>query len=121
MEIVDANVILRYLLNDEKEHFHRAKNLLEERTLYVPFEVIAEVVYVLEKVYDIPSGLIVSALYQLSEYPNIVFPDLPVLQKAMNIYDENNIDFVDSILIAYSHIRGYQVHSFDNKLNKLLD
>jgi len=38
MEIVDANMILRYLLKDHEQHFRDARQLLENRFLFVPFE-----------------------------------------------------------------------------------
>jgi len=54
MQIVDANVILRYLLNDYTELFNSAVQIIENNDVFVPFEVAAEVVYVLEKVYHVP-------------------------------------------------------------------
>ncbi|MCK9453166.1 MAG: PIN domain-containing protein [Bacteroidales bacterium] len=53
MQIVDANIILRYLLNDHAAHFNAAVEIIENNTIFVPFEVAAEVVYVLEKVYQV--------------------------------------------------------------------
>ena len=55
MKIVDANIILRYLLNDTEDLSAKAADLLENNEVMVPNEVIAEIVYVLEKVYKIKS------------------------------------------------------------------
>lgn len=54
MEIVDANILLRYLLKDHDKMHRVAKSIIEHRKVFTPNEVIAETVYVLEKVYDIP-------------------------------------------------------------------
>jgi len=54
MEIVDANVVLRYLLSDNIRFFKKSKQILETHNVFLPFEVTAEVVYVLEKVYEVP-------------------------------------------------------------------
>ncbi len=51
MRIVDTNIIVRYVLRDHEEMYAKAKTLLEEQEIFIPLEVVAEVVYVLEKVY----------------------------------------------------------------------
>lgn len=50
MNIVDANIILRYLLEDIPELAEKAAEILENNEIFIPNEVFAEVVYVLEKV-----------------------------------------------------------------------
>ena len=50
MQIVDANVVLRYLLKDNDDLYEKAKNILEQQDVFVPYEVMAEIIYVLEKV-----------------------------------------------------------------------
>ncbi len=120
MELVDANIILRYLLKDHKQHFKEAQQLLENRLLFVPFEVVAEVVYVLEKVYNVPFAKIRGVLEVLFDYNNLIVSDKTVLKKALEIYETKNVDFVDCLLIAYDNIHHYTVHSFDKRLNYLL-
>ena len=51
MRFVDANVILRYLLEDDLSLAEKAAIILEREKVHVPFEVVAEVVYVMEGVY----------------------------------------------------------------------
>lgn len=53
MKIADANVILRYLLNDNEELSDKAVKIIEDNEVLLPNEVIAEVVYVLDKVYNV--------------------------------------------------------------------
>lgn len=50
MKLVDANVILRYLLNDHQEMSQQAKAVIDSGAYTKP-EIIAEVVYVLKGVY----------------------------------------------------------------------
>ena len=71
IEIADANILLRYLLKDIPEHFAEACEILENRSVWVPGVVIAEVVYVLEKVYKVPRIDIQHAIETLSVYKNI--------------------------------------------------
>ena len=51
MKLIDANVILRYLLNDNQDMALRAKAVIDSGAYTKP-EIIAEVVYVLKGVYQ---------------------------------------------------------------------
>ena len=53
MVMLDANVILRYLLNDNEKMALEAEKAIKTQTALVTIEVIAEVVYVLKRVYSI--------------------------------------------------------------------
>jgi predicted nucleic-acid-binding protein len=119
MEIVDANVVLRYLLKDHKRLYRESRQIIEEKKLYVPTEVIAEIVYVLEKVYEIPRSNISDALKVFFNYTNVSVSDQAVLYESFTIYNEKNIDFVDALLVSYNRIHDHIIHSFDKKVNKL--
>ena len=119
MEIIDANIVLRYLLNDHKVFSKKSVKILESNSVQLPFEVFAKIVYVLEKVYSVPRKNIQNAMILLMEYPNITTPDERILKAALKTYADDKIDFVDSLLVAYNHISGAIIHSFDKKLNSL--
>lgn len=53
MSLVDANVILRYVLDDHEKLSPKAAEILEQQTVTLPIEAACEVVYVLQKVYGI--------------------------------------------------------------------
>ena len=71
MQLVDANVILRFVLNDNKELTQKAIDIMENNSLFCPFEVICEVVFVLQKVYDTSRQDIENALITLFNSQNI--------------------------------------------------
>ncbi|KPA12448.1 pilus assembly protein [Candidatus Magnetomorum sp. HK-1] len=48
MTIVDANIVLRYVLNDHEELSSKAADILEHQTVVLPIEAACEVVYVLQ-------------------------------------------------------------------------
>ena len=121
MELVDANIILRYLVRDIEEQTLKAKEILENRYIEIPFEVIAEVVYVLEDLYKVSRLKIKTGIIGLFKYRNIETADLEVLLEALNIFVEKKLDFVDSLLLGYKRIRSIEVHTFDKKLKKLLE
>jgi len=120
MQLVDANVVLRYILWDNDELAHKAEQILENEKIEIPFEVIAEVVYVLISVYKVERAEIKTSLLNLINYSNIFTKDDQVLKTAFNIFCDKKLDFIDSILIGYNQEKASKVFSFDKKLNKLL-
>jgi predicted nucleic-acid-binding protein len=120
MKIVDANIILRYMLNDVEALAERAAVILENEDVFIPNEVIAEVVYVLEKVYRIERTEIRSSLLMFLEYNTVQFHNQQVISVALELYAEKRFDFVDTLLYAYSKVMNYTVFTFDDKLNRAL-
>ena len=121
MRLIDTNVILRYVLEDNEELFEEAEKIIDQGGFAVP-EVIAEVVYVLTKVYGIEKPDVCSTLRDLMDDIEITGSDSAneVMLEAISIYEQRALDFVDCILIARNHILGDEVLSFDEKLNKQL-
>lgn len=68
MVVLDANVILRYLLNDNEEMAREAENVIKTEVTVVPIEVIAEVGYVLKGVYSIEKIKIRDALGNIPKF-----------------------------------------------------
>jgi predicted nucleic-acid-binding protein len=120
MKIVDANIVLRYLLNDSDDLSEKAAEILENSIVFLPNEVIAEIVYVLEKVYKVKKNNISSALSELFGYGNLEVNDFGVINEALRVYAERNLDFVDALLYAYHKLGKHEVYTFDKKLNNLL-
>lgn len=63
MQLIDANVMLRYLLNDDPEMSQKARALVATGSAYTKPEIIAEVVYVLKGVYGIDRNGIRKYIY----------------------------------------------------------
>ena len=120
MKIVDANVVLRYLLADVPILFTRSEQILENEVVYLPFEVLAEVVYVLDKVYAVSRGEISASLTELLKYPTVSTYDADVAIRGLETYSDSSLDIVDSLLCGYRSVQGAEVVSFDKALNKRL-
>ncbi|ADU93532.1 PilT protein domain protein [Geobacillus sp. Y412MC52] len=121
MKIIDANIILRYLLNDHDELSGKAATIIEDNKVLLLREVIAEVVYVLEKVYKVKNDEISDILLELLKYDNIEVDDIEVVEEALALFGKRRLDFVDTPLYAYNKVKGYQVYTFDKKLDKMLE
>ncbi len=115
---LDTNYILRYLLNDDEKMASIADETIRQKEVYVASEVWAEVVYVLEGVYEIEKEKISSVLLALLQNMNIKVADRYVLTRSFEIFSRGKLDFVDSLLCAYGAVD--EVLTFDKKLQKCL-
>lgn len=120
MHLVDANIILRYLLDDHAELSPKAAEILEQHTVMLPLEVACEVVYVLQKVYTIDRKEIQQQLSQLLDEEWVIMEKPAVFLEALKAYSTSTLDFVDTLLLAYHTVEAAEIFTFDNKLNKHL-
>ena len=120
MVLIDANAILRYTLQDNIEMATKVKELIETQKVYAGLEVIAEVVYVLAGVYKLSRSEIAAGLHIFFSHENLQVESKEVITQSLELYAERKLDFVDTVLYAKSTVYGYNVFTFDKKLNKLL-
>ncbi len=120
MIYIDANVVLRYLLNDNKKYSVISKDIIENNEIFIKTEVLAEIVYVLNKTYNVPKDLLKNVLIDLLNNSNINVEAKDIIIESLNIFNEKNIDFIDSLLCAYGKILNYKIATFDKKLIKCL-
>ncbi len=114
MVYADANIFLRFILNDNKEMADYAENLLRNEDVYLLHEVISEMVYVLKKVYDTERKEISERICNLLKYTETT--DKGVILLALETYAETKLDFVDCILYAYNKTKKIEIATFDKKL-----
>ena len=114
---VDANYIIRYLVNDNEKMAEIAEETLMNEEVFVSHEVLAEVVYVLGGVYDIPKKEISLKLIALLGQKNVNSLDNVAIE-ALMVFVDKNIDFVDALLCVYS--KRDEIRTFDKKLLKCI-
>ena len=112
-KLIDANVILRYLLNDNQEMAQQAKAVIEGGAYTKP-EIIAEVVYVLKGVYHATRSDIRTFIKEMLKSVYCVESDK--VSYAVDVYADTTLDFVDCLLIAYHVLGKEDVFTFDKKL-----
>ncbi len=117
MVLIDANIILRYLLRDIEEKYAIASQIIEKGCCTTT-EVLAEVVYILLKVYNVQRVDTAIALFSLLKKVQVE-KSIAVLF-AINLFKSTNLDFVDCLLVSYNNVLGQSVVSFDKKLNSHL-
>jgi len=118
MILLDANYILRFLLKDNLKMYEISKEFIINHNCIILNEVLAEVVFVLSKVYNIKKEKIADILINFLGCENIIIDDKLAMINALKIFKNRNLDFVDCILCAKSE--KYTIKIFDKKLNKCI-
>ncbi len=115
--LLDANAVLRYLLEDNQEQADLAAEAVLEGA-EVTVEVLAECVHVLEGVYHAKRSEIAEALGLLLD--EVFCRRKSVACAALGYYSGSTFDFVDCVLAAEADLERRRVIMFDKKLNGLL-
>lgn len=121
MKIADANIILRYIMQDDPQSFKKASELIENNEIFILTEVLAEIVYVLEKFYKVERVQIKTGLLEFLENDTVSVENYDIVKTALEKYAEIKIDFVDCVLYAYSKINHAEILTFDKKLLGLIE
>jgi predicted nucleic acid-binding protein len=117
--LIDANIIIRFLAGDHKEHLAFAREILQkiegsEIKAQIPNSVMAEIFFVMTKVYKAPKNEIIQDLKKIVAMRGMV-GDKALQMELLHILEYKNIDFVDALLCAKKQLYGYDILSFDNK------
>ena len=117
MLLIDANVILRYILNDHDAMSAKAKDVVTQGAC-TTVEVLAEVLYLLSGVHKASRSEIHEWLVCLME--DIAIENKQAIVYALECYDNSILDFIDCVLLGYNHVLGQRVFTFDKNLNRML-
>lgn len=121
--LLDANVIIRFLTRDHEEHYLKSIEVFESiesgqtEALLMDF-ILAEVVYVLKRIYKHEKEDISSVLKKLLLYKHLYTDNKIVTFEALEIYAKRNIDFADAMLCAKKKVEGFTIVSFDKDVER---
>ena len=117
---LDANAFLRYLLNDIPAQADAAREVIDSGAAILTNEVLAEIVYVLDKVYGLTRQKIADAFEGVVK--EVQCEDRELVLGALSTYRVNRkLDIVDSILAARHRLRQIEVLTFDKDLLKQME
>ena len=121
--LLDANLILRFLLDDHPDFNSRARAFFRalhdgEKNALVLDCVLAECVYVLEKFYRVQRREIEEKLSAILQFAGIIGNDSRQLGDALRLYARKKVDIVDAILISKS-APDRPIASWDDDIRKL--
>lgn len=121
-ELLDTNVILRYLVGDNPTQQSQAKKIFQaaqagKRNIIIKPLVVAEVCFVLESFYKKSLEEIASSMEIFLSQKWLEVEDRPALLGMWPWYREG-LHFVDSYLIASAQIDNLNIITFDKDLEK---
>ncbi len=116
--LLDANTVLRYLLEDNDEQADEVCQAVASGT-EVTLEVLAECVYVLSGVYGVPRSRVAESLGLLLD--DVACQRRGIALAALGLWSGSRFDFVDCVLAAEHAELGRDVLTFDKKLLRLLE
>ena len=105
--LLDANVILRFLIGDDKKHLAESIEIFKKiETAQLQVEILEGV---LMEVYDLKTILALNG---------VINSNKAILFEALNIVESKSVDFVDALICAKSKLQGFGKISFDGDLKK---
>ena len=118
---VDSNILIRHLTGDPPDQARQATAFLRGAdNLIVVDLVVAEVVYVLESVYGLEREHVAELVRAILAFRAVVVSDLPLLLRALEIYEQHRIHFAESYLAASAEVSGVGVvASFDRAIDRV--
>jgi predicted nucleic-acid-binding protein len=116
MTAVDTNILVRFLVKDDKAQYESASEIFRSNEVFIPRTVILEAEWVLRYVYEFNSNEILGSFKRLFGLSNIHTEDFQIMAEAVSMA-ENGLDFADAMHLASS--RGVEKFvSFDKSLVK---
>jgi predicted nucleic acid-binding protein len=118
---VDSNILVRHLSGEPSDQAARVTAFLRdaEQLLLVDL-VVAEVVYVLESVYQVERERVSELMHAVLGFPAIAVVDAPLLLRALELYEVHRLHFADAYLSACAEASGLGVvASFDRAIDRV--
>lgn len=121
---VDANVILRFLLNDPPAMAEDAARLFQavadgQVTLVLDDIIVAELVWVLKSFYQHTAVDIAQVLREFLAQSGIELSDKATLFQALFLFETKNVDFIDALVAARMQKSGFSyIFSFDKHFDR---
>jgi len=122
MKALDTNVIIRFLVNDDKEQGQKARELLEAHEkngsgLFLSIPVLLETLYVLDSVYGYSREDIVRAIEMLTSMSVLVFERIDAVNLMLN--SKNTFELEDMLIGAVAlDAECSTTLTFDKKASK---
>ena len=122
MTSLDTNVLVRFLVRDDRTQARKAKALVDrlddrDEPAYVSDVVLCELVWVLTRSYGFGRNQVALALQQLAAARQLRFDSVDNVFRALAAYEHGKGDFADCLIREHARTAGCDtVMTFDQKL-----
>ncbi len=115
---LDANIVLRYMLNDVPAQSRRAGAAINGSASYITDVVAVEVIFVLERVIGLSRSDAVKLVKAFLNLPNLIYNDY-FLDQAIDLYSvQKSLSIVDCYAATEAKVYHNSLLTFDKDLVK---
>jgi predicted nucleic-acid-binding protein len=120
MRAVDTNVLVRLIARDEVRQVAAAENFVFAGA-WVSHLVLAETIWVLDAVHNLPAGRIATAIEMLLQHASLTLQDADVVEAALRHYRARPaLGFTDGLVLEIARKAGHlPLGTFDRQLGSL--
>lgn len=116
MVAADTNVLVRFLVRDDRKQADRAASLIRRTSIWISKTVLLETEWVLRSLYGFPPDARAGALQALAGLRTVFLEDELAVAKALDWF-QGGLDLADALHLA-SVGNSEQFATFDRKLAK---
>lgn len=122
---IDTNILVRFLVQDDKAQFDKARKLIERevnagRRVFVSLLVLLETEWVLRSRYEITKNEMVKTISVLLDTTDIQFEDEAAVEEALFIWKDTAAEFADCLIGIRNRKLGCRATAtFDTKASRL--
>lgn len=118
--LIDTNLIIRFLVNDDQKKVARVETLLKDKdSINILLDtVLAEIIWVLSSYYLLEKQEVVEKVRALIHVDTIECNEV-LVNRSLTIWEENNISYIDAYLASVAELGNIQLYSYDKKFNSI--
>ncbi|MBP7867556.1 MAG: type II toxin-antitoxin system VapC family toxin [Acidobacteria bacterium] len=121
MKALDTNVLVRFLVNDDRAQAERVRRLLagaeeEGESFLITLPVVMELIWVLRSVYGLDKAAILEALDALTLMPVLEFEQVDRVRELIRLGLKTRLELVDLLICICGRLSGAEsTLTFDRK------
>ena len=122
---IDTNVLVRFLVRDDRAQFEQARELINREVsagnrVVINQLVLLETEWVLRSRYSLTKQQMMETISALLDAPDVQFEDEPAVEEALFVWRDTRADFADCLIGARNRRLGCRATaSFDVRATKL--
>jgi predicted nucleic-acid-binding protein len=122
---LDTNVLVRFLVQDDRAQFDRARRLIEAEiggggSILVSLLVVLETEWVLRSRYHFAKGEIADAIAALLDATEVRFEDEASLEEALYLWRDSTVELADCLIAVRHRVLGCRATAtFDHRAAKV--
>jgi predicted nucleic acid-binding protein len=118
--LLDTNILVRHLTGEPEQQALRATAFLRDAVhLELAALIVAELVYVLESVYERTRPQVAALVRAVLAHPPVHAPEATRLLRAVELYETERVHFAEAYLAAVAEQGDGLVASFDRDLDRI--